>query len=96
MIGVDWGHSNRNMSETTEYFRKPVVPSCSAIVKLSVGMRYVNKGSKWRKIYAIEHKDFSIGAASLHINKRNKILGLLLKRVLLHLSYSLIVTMCTY
>ena len=25
--------------------------------------------------------DFSIGAASLHINKRSKILGLLLKRV---------------
>ena len=57
-IGVDCGHSNRNKSETAEDFRKPVEPSCIAIVKLSVGMPYVNKGSKWRKIYAIKHKRF--------------------------------------
>ena len=41
VIGVD---SNRNKSETAEDFRKTVVPSCSAIVKLAVGMRHVNKG----------------------------------------------------
>ena len=58
VIRVDWGHSNRNKLETAEDFRKLVVPSCSAIVKLSVGVRHVNKCSKWRKIYAIEHKRF--------------------------------------
>ena len=40
------GHSNWNIAETGEYLRKPLVPKCSAMVKLSAGMQHVNRGSK--------------------------------------------------
>ena len=43
-------------------------------------MQYVNMSPAWRKIRGIENVLF-FGAASLHINKINETVGLLLKRV---------------
>ena len=48
------GHSYWNIAETGEYLQKPLVPICSAIVKLSAGMQHVNIGSKYLEIHAIE------------------------------------------
>ena len=73
----DIGYSNWNITDTGEDFLKSLVSRCSATVNLSAGMQHVNKDSKWREVHTIE-----TGAVSLHMNKINSIVGLMLNHVL--------------